>query len=113
VSVLRFKEIAEPPLMQVDGDRVPAAGRIWVDPQSGIVAKTELILERRAAMNPAVVIASGATTVTYGPAQGFDCWVPVEMRESYEFPRNRSADLLSTVATYSHYRRFSVETRIK
>ena len=49
-------------------------------------------------------------TVTYRlePSLGFR--VPVEMRERYDTPNRKQADVIVAVATYSSFRRFDVRT---
>jgi hypothetical protein len=49
-------------------------------------------------------------TVTYRlePSLGFR--VPVEMRERYDTPSRKNADVIVAVATYSGFRRFDLRT---
>lgn len=100
--VIAFKEAKGPTFSATpDGDDVPAEGRFWIDPESGVVLRSEMILggTRR-------VPARATITVTYAlePSLGFR--VPIEMRERYDNPRRKNADVVTALATYSDFRRF-------
>ncbi len=99
---VEFRETARPTLVKSGRERnasdVPADGSFWIDPTIGRVVKTHLRLQAgQATMD---------TTVVYRPADKLDVWVPSEMRERYEYPRNT----ITGVATYSNVRRFQVTT---
>ena len=100
--VVAFREAKGPTFSATtDGADVPAHGRFWVEPDTGAVLRSEMILggSRR--------LPSRATiTVTYGrePSLGFR--IPTEMRERYDNPRRKSADVVVALATYSDFRRF-------
>ena len=52
----------------------------------------------------------GRMTVQYGSNPKFDVLVPVEMRERYA---SASGEEVTTVATYSDFRRFEATVRLK
>lgn len=85
----------------MDGRDLPAHGRFWIDPATGAVLRTEMIIGGiRRVPNRATV------TVTYAldPALGFR--VPIEMRERYDDPSKKRDDVIVALATYSNFRPF-------
>ena len=104
--VVAFREAKGPTFSATtEGADVPAHGRFWVEPDTGAVLRSEMILggSRR--------LPSRATiTVTYGrePSLGFR--IPTEMRERYDNPRRKRADVVVASATYSDFRRFDWRT---
>jgi hypothetical protein len=98
--VLEFKERATPTIVRSSDGDVPATGRAWIEPQSGRVLKTEILVASRR---------SGAKiTVTYGLVPELKIWVPVVMTEEYT-----GAEIIFGKATYSKFRQFAVSTAIK
>ena len=75
-----------------DGATVPAHGRFWINPATGAVLISELVIEGGGV--------SATITVSYQsePLMGF--LVPVEMRESYEHAREH----IVGSATYGRFR---------
>ncbi len=78
---------------------LPAAGRFWVEPASGRVLVSELVVEND---ELAAVI-----TVRYEVDPKMGHLVPAEMRERYENHRQNSR--VDGTATYTDYRRFQVQ----
>ncbi len=104
--VISFRETKGPTLSETQkGDDLPAHGRFWVEPDTGAVLRSEMILggTQRLAVRATI-------TVTYRlePSLGFR--VPVEMRERYENPRRDGDDVITALATYSDFRRFDWRT---
>jgi hypothetical protein len=100
--VVAYKETQGPTFTATtQGRDVPASGRFWIDPETGAVLRTEMILggSRRLPQRATV-------TVTYAldPTLGFR--VPIEMREKYDNARKKKADVIIAVATYSDFRPF-------
>jgi hypothetical protein len=97
---IEFRETKRPTIIRTNAGRdYPAAGRVWLDPETGAVLMSELKMD-----NGDV----GATiNVSYQsePVLGF--LVPVEMRERYQ----RSGESIEGVATYGRFRRFQVNTK--
>lgn len=113
---LQFQETGTPRLI-LTRDGAAASGRIWVMPQNGTVVRTELRLKSAGV--------SALWTVNYARQDSLALWVPVEMIETYQQEEvtpvsvdlDRSGlsrvDTRSTFegrATYSNFRRFSVDT---
>lgn len=94
-AILDFKERSRPTVItSAEGD-LPAAGRFWIDPESGRVLKSEIsVADRRA---------SAKITVTYGAVPKLTIWVPVLMTGEYT-----GAENIFAKATYSNLRQFNV-----
>jgi hypothetical protein len=104
--VVAFRETKGPTFSGTpDGADVPAHGRFWVDPHTGAVLRSEMIIggNRR-------VSARATITASYAlePSLGFR--VPVEMRERYDNPRRKRDDIVVALATYSDFRLFNWRT---
>jgi hypothetical protein len=98
-----FVERARPTIIQ-NGDRdVPVRGTLWIDATTGRVLQTSLELS-----DPSGRL-HGRMTVRYGPHPRFDVLVPLEMREWYTSP---SGEEVTTVATYTDFRRFETAGRL-
>ena len=98
-----YAEHARPTVIQSQDRDVLARGTLWIDPESGRVLQTSLDIS----------IPSGGVRghmmVVYRPDAKFDVLVPSEMRETY---RSVLGDEVTTVATYSNFRRFETAARI-
>jgi hypothetical protein len=94
--VIEFREQALPRVISTS-DGSAAMGRAWIDPESGRVVKTILMLTGAVEVN---------ITVTYAPqARLDDLWLPQSMRESYR----RAGELTEGRASYSNFRKFNVD----
>lgn len=80
------------------GANLPARGRYWVEPSTGRVLVTELVLEDDDI--------ESLVTVRYEQPDELDHLVPVEMRERYN--NRRSGSRVEGTASYSRVRRFRV-----
>ena len=80
------------------GVNLPARGRYWIEPQTGRVLITELVVEDE---NVDALI-----TVRYQTPAELDHPAPVEMRELYH--NHLSGSQVEGTATYSRFRRFRV-----
>ena len=101
--VVAFRETKGPTFTaRPDGADVPAHGRFWVDPDTGAVLRSEMIIggTRR-------VSARATITVSYAPDPSLGFRVPVEMRERYDNPRRTKDDVVVALATYSDFRPFN------
>jgi hypothetical protein len=81
-----------------DGSDFPSKGRFWLDPDSGAVLMTELV------MSAPDMLATVNVSYQSEPLLGFR--VPVEMRERYE----TRGDRVEGTATYGRFRQFQVTT---
>ena len=100
--VVAFSEAKGPTFSATpDGRDIPSHGRFWVEPDTGVVVRSEMILGGTRRLSARATI-----TVTYRlePSLGFR--VPIEMRERYDNPRRKRDDKVIAVATYSDFRRF-------
>jgi hypothetical protein len=132
VWVLGFEERGRPTFITSPGGKsLPCRGRIWVVPQDGRVVRTELAIDdfqpvvwvrqQTARGTRSHPVRSRATiTVAFRADAGIGHWVPGEMRERYEgaWSAGRIEDerlhySIVGRATYSNFRRFDVEVRIK
>lgn len=119
VLELRFVERDRPRAIETRDD-APAQGSFWIEPDSGRLVRSQLIVAS-AGMTATV-------TVTFGPVPNIGPWVPLSMDDEYR-PTNRSGGgagaLLSSRdgvtsstsqavieghATYRNFRTFTVET---
>ena len=80
------------------GGNLPAQGRYWIEPATGRVLVTELVLEDDTV--------DSLVTVRYEQPEELDHLAPVEMRERYN--NRRSGSRVEGTATYSRFRRFRV-----
>jgi hypothetical protein len=100
--VVAYKETAGPTFTATtQGKDVSASGRVWIDPETGAVLRTEMVLGGTRRLQQRATV-----TVTYAldPTLGFR--VPIEMREKYDNPRKKKADVIVAIATYSDFRPF-------
>ena len=82
-----------------DGRNLPAAGRFWIEPDTGRVLATELRIDDDTL--------SATINVLYAAVDTMDHLVPIEMREQYD--SRESGSRVDGTATYSSFRRFQVE----
>lgn len=117
VWVVRFRERGRGGLISgSDGTNLPAEGRLWIVPADGRVVRSELVVKNfvRDRNSTATI------DVVWRREAHLDMWVPAEMREHYEGPWFamwasvlRLRYDIDGVATYSNYRRFTADFRIK
>jgi len=97
--VVEFKETQRRTVIRTyEGKDFPAAGRFWIDPDTGAVLMSELV------MDGADVSAVIDVSYQSEPLLGFR--VPIEMRERYV----ARYELVEGVATYGRFRQFQVRT---
>jgi hypothetical protein len=100
VWLVTFEETRRPTLVRfVGGDDLPSRGRFWIEPGSGRVLMSELIVE-----NSQV---KAQIHVSYQSEALLGLLVPVEMRERYTSARRPAVD---GTATYGRFRKFQVAT---
>ena len=116
--VVAFKERDRGTLItRGDGKRLPAEGRLWIVPTTGRIVRSELVVKdfvRDAGGSRAEIY------VTWRRDEALDLFVPAEMRERYEgpwtamrAPTQRERYDIDGIASYSNYRRFTVDFKIK
>jgi hypothetical protein len=110
--VIDYEERERPTIVRtVDRKDVPVAGRLWIVPSDGRVARATLL-----ARSPVQT----EMEFRWQEDARLGLWVPAEMRELY---RDRRVDRVQQrtarpydirgVAKYSNYRRFDVEVKIR
>jgi hypothetical protein len=104
-----FTETSTPTLVgDGDGGDLPSRGRFWVNPDRGVVLRSETVFR----FEPGRATASVSTD--YRPEAGLGIFVPAEMKERYvDLPGGDSpifGTLVEGTARYDRYRRFSVST---
>ena len=106
--IVDYREIKGPTYVSTPDRRdLRAQGRFWIDPDTGAVMRSEMIVGGTRRTSARVTI-----TVTYRhePALGFR--VPIEMLERYDDPRHREDDVVVARATYSEFRPFNWRTLV-
>ena len=100
--LFQYEEWARPTILRsgVANGQLPAHGRIWIEESTGRVMQTQLLLDNNGRIPSEIV-----TSFAFDP--GLQVIVPVEMRERYE----RRLGPLTTVATYTRFRRYVVQTQ--
>ena len=81
-----------------DNERLPVRGRYWIEPATGRVFLSELVLDAESL--------EALITVRYEANETLPHFVPVEMRE--RFRNLLSGSLVEGTATYTRFRRFQV-----
>jgi hypothetical protein len=100
--VIQYKETMKHTIIRELGSLgdLPASGRFWLDPETGAVVVSELVI--------AAPLMRCTIDVAYVGATGISVLVPAEMRERYV--DNRDRVVTEGTATYSNLRRFQVNT---
>lgn len=99
VWVIAYTETApDTVIRRRSGVNLPARGRYWIEPGTGRVLITELVIEDENV--------DATITVRYETPEELDHPVPVEMRELYL--NHLSGSRVEGTATYSRFRRFRV-----
>ena len=97
--VIEYEERDRPTVIKTDNGRdFPASGRFWINPDTGAVLMSELVMDN------AEVSAIIAVSYQSEPLLGF--LVPIEMRERYRAGSER----IEGLATYGRFRQFQVKT---
>lgn len=101
--VVEYEETAKNTLIQrvqIGGD-MPARGRFWIEPDTGRVVMSEVIVS-----DP---LMRATIDVAYQNDPAVGMLVPIEMRERYD--NNRARSVTTGTATYSRIRRFDVQVK--
>jgi hypothetical protein len=99
--VVSFEERARPTRIRTPrGQDVKTKGRVWIDPGTGRILKSEL--------DPQLQRGLGARITTiYAPDERLQIWVPARMTERYE----TVSRTITGEATYTNFRRFETDVR--
>jgi len=97
VWVVTFRERTRPTLVRGEKDTdMPASGRLWIDAETGQVARTELNLKPAAG--------EWSLTTDFKPDERLGIAVPVEMKEYFRYWATETTG----TATYGRFRSFGV-----
>jgi hypothetical protein len=100
-----FEERTRPTLIQTpEGRDVVSKGVFWIEPETGAVLRTELRTGEGRGRGPHSII-----LVSYARNERFDMLLPDDMNELYLTGRSR----IEGHASYSRFRRFETDVRIK
>jgi hypothetical protein len=103
VWTIRYEERQRPTLIRTpEGRDVKSAGVFWIDPATGAVLRTELRVDLDRRLHAIIL-------VSYLRNERFDMLLPDDMNELYVTGRSR----IEAHATYSRFRRFETDVRIK
>jgi hypothetical protein len=104
VWIVSFQERDRPTLIRtLEGRDMLSSGSFWIDPRTGAVMRSELRTGARKDRVSSIIL------VGYRHDDRFGMLLPDDMNELYITHRER----IEGHATYSNFRRFEVETRIK
>ena len=104
--VIEYVERARPTIVRsTEHADVPVKGIMWIAPEDGRLVKATL-----EASSPV----RSSLSFTWRRDANLNAWVPAEMREHYRNVSDKQSTYdIVAVATYSNYRRFAVDYRIK
>jgi hypothetical protein len=103
---VRFTETSHPTLVRgLNGENEESHGRLWIEPDSGRIRRTETIIEGKAKNKEESFVAT--ITVTYSANPKLAMLVPSTLHEQYK-TMYHSIDCL---AKYSNFRRFEVDVK--
>jgi hypothetical protein len=108
LAVLAFEERDQPTIIRGPRlENVPCRGRVWIDPASGEVRRTEV----RARVRPADdnFYTTYSLTVEFGIDPSLHLPLPRHMRERYE----TRMIIVTGESHYANYRRFQTEGRVR
>jgi hypothetical protein len=101
VWVVEYEETGRPSIVRsLDNKDVPTKGKFWVEPQTGSVLMSELVVRDQRRV--------GTIVVSYQSEPLLGLLVPIEMRERYE--ELKSASLIEGNATYGRFRQVKTES---
>jgi hypothetical protein len=108
--VIAFTETRKPTFIaSASGTSMPMRGEIVVEPESGRVLRTQVVVDsldafeelRRRPEKYAESFPRMQMEVAWGPSAALGRWVPLEMKELYD----RQAEVISCTNTYVNYRK--------
>jgi hypothetical protein len=109
-SILRFRETARPSLVRDGSNDAIAAGRFWIEPDSGRIRRSQVTFDAERT--------SATITVDYGVTPAMDLLVPLALEEEYMVRLGdtlplRPSEIITGRARYSNFRQFKATARIK
>jgi hypothetical protein len=111
---IAFKETDRPTFIRSpEGQSIPSAGTLWVEPQTGTVVRTRLDLDKIRIRDSGGYAGQGHVEVVYQRVDALAMWLPASMDEAFTASRKDTRIDVTGHAEYSHYRRFTTSSRIK
>jgi hypothetical protein len=102
---IRFSEVVHPTMVRdLKGNDQVQHGRLWIDPKTGQILKTETVIDARYGD----VRARVAFVVSYKQSAKLNMLVPDTMHEKYTTDFHR----VDCEAIYSNFRRFETEVKL-
>jgi hypothetical protein len=101
-----FKERRRPTFIRSPERDLFAEGALWIEPETGRVRRTEIHVDDEDSH------ISCEMSVDYREDSRLGLWVPAAMRERYVHARGGGEEIRG-VATYTNFRRFEVDARIR
>jgi hypothetical protein len=107
--VLTFTEVRKPTFIaSPSGDSMPMRGEVWIDPATGRVVRTQVVVDsldafeelKRRPEKYSNSFPRMQMEVTWGPVAGLKTWVPIEMTELYD----RQAEIITCTDKYTNHR---------
>lgn len=98
---ISFREVGRPTLIRgrPGSAGIPTRGTVWIQPRDGAVARTELRVEDL----PGAEGLSAQLETRFQPVAAFGLWLPVEMRDRWQWPA--ASSFFEGEARYSNFRR--------
>jgi hypothetical protein len=100
---LQFAERSRPTLVRGPDGSMPATGELVVEADTGVIRRTRFDLDRAGV--------KVRLTTDYAREPRLNLWLPATFTERYD--TSATQELVLCEATYSNYRRFEVNARIK
>jgi hypothetical protein len=100
-SIIAFRETRRPTLVGSRQGNVIASGRFWIEPSTGRVRRTELIVQER--------LATGTYRADYGLWPDLPILAPISLDEMVSIHSPAGAEMIHGAARYSGIKRFTVE----
>jgi hypothetical protein len=111
---IAYRETDRPTLIRTpDGESIPSAGTIWVEPQTGTIVRTRLEVDTIVGRASRGYKSQGHVDVVYQHVPALDMWLPASMEEAFVAARGEIREEVSGRAVYSDYRQFTTSGRIK
>ena len=100
VWTLEFKQRAAPFAVQgLENKPLPSSGRIWLEPGSGRILRTELVVD---------MFGRPRVTTDFAYVKSVETWAPVRMEDRFDGPNER----ISGLASYTKHRAFRTGARL-
>ncbi len=102
--VVRYSERVSPTIIGAGTLSLFSRGRLWIDPSTGALAKSELQLGDQTSAALSTIV------VTFRPDDALGLWVPAALEEVQENPQRATDDRFEAKVTYAAFRPVRRET---